>query len=242
MTRALLGIGITIQVIALLSIKVPTPLSWQQGWLALSVASLIGIGFVVAAGVTAKGRAAFQIFAFLGSVAGAIGWGSWILVALTSEQGDPVINITGMLCLVGWALTFGAVLVECLSWVRPATSSNRTWAWAFTLAMIVLVAAAFAGSEFGGEAFFGPWLIGSIIVSIVVGTAQIATAWQSANTSSARSLSIAAGAVLLLGSVTLRFTAIILYLVLSIAAAIIELMSSHKSASARVASSETIEE
>lgn len=89
MYRVLLAIGVAIQVFAMLSIKVDTPLSWQAGWLTLSFASLIGIGFVVAAGIKAGPRPVFRTFAYAGSVAGAIGWASWILVALTSEKGRP---------------------------------------------------------------------------------------------------------------------------------------------------------
>lgn len=226
MTRTLLAVGVAIQALALASIKIDTPLSWQAGWIALSLASLLGIGFVVVAAVTAKQRPAFRTFAFLGSAAGAVGWASWLLVALTSEQGDPVINITGLLCIVGYALTFGAVVVGFMpaKWAR--SKSHYTWAWVFALIIAAFQAATYLHYVFGSDEYSSGWFFATITLPFAIGVAQIALAVRAQTESIARPMSIASGIVLVIGSLMFSSMAAWLSIGLSVAATITELQQS----------------
>lgn len=233
MYRLLLAIGVAIQVLAMLGTKIDTPLSWQAGWLALSFTSLVGIAFVVAAGIKAGPKPVFRTFAFAGSLAGMIGWASWILVTLFEEKGDPVINITGLLCVVGWALTACAVATAVVAGFGGKDESRRTWAWLFALLI-------FANEAFFYVFYIDPsdparlevfWL--TLLAPIVIGATQIAMGLRSRTKSIAKPLSIASGVFLLA-----PFSPALLALLCSIVAAVVEFNSADMNA----AFNETIEE
>lgn len=198
MNRLLFAVGVTIQLIALAAVKIPTPLSWRNGLIAVCVTSVIGIGVVIAAGVKAGDRPVFRTLVFLGSVAGLIGWASWLVVALTSEESDPVINITGMFCVVSWVITGCAALALVFDSALQNPTSNHTWAWLFaflivaTEAFSVLLYVDFSVLPSTGMVAF------SMLLPVVVGAVQIAMALRVPTRGTAKTLSLISGAVMII--------------------------------------------
>lgn len=98
----------------------------------------LSTGFLIAAVVAAlvQAVAAWALPArwplLLGAVLSAVGWGSWVLVALTSEPNDPVINITGLLAASGLVTSVAAMLGQ---WAGAAGRRPR----AFVFAVLYLV-------------------------------------------------------------------------------------------------------
>ncbi len=80
----------------------------------------IGVGAsVVCLGAAVRGRGQRALFipGTLSALLSGLGWGSWLLVGLSSSPDDPVINITGLLVLPGLLLGFIAlVLVHWVAW------------------------------------------------------------------------------------------------------------------------------
>lgn len=236
MYRLLFAVGVMIQLIALAALKIPTPLSWCNGLIAISIASVIGIGVVIAAGVKAGDRPVFRTLVFLGGIAGLIGWASWLLVALTSEKGDPVINVTGMLCVVSWVLTCCAALALVFERVLKNPTSQHTWAWLFTPLIVAIEAVSFLPyADLSALPSTGTVLF-SMLLPVVVGALQIAMALRVPTRGTAKTLSIISGAVLIIPLLPGGLAAL-----LTFAAALIEFKSTKLGATSP-AINETIEE
>lgn len=75
----------------------------------------------------------------LGSVVSGIGWGSWIVVGLTAEPSDPVINVTGLLVDPGALLGLAAVgLLVFHKRISRAVTGPRTFGLAFGAIYLLL--------------------------------------------------------------------------------------------------------
>lgn len=72
--------------------------NWLVSGIIGIIAGLIGIAYAFKSRWDNVSRSFFGI----ASLAVAIGWGSWAVIAPISQANDPVINITGMLAPAGW--------------------------------------------------------------------------------------------------------------------------------------------
>jgi hypothetical protein len=96
-------------------------------------APLLSTGLLIAAVVAAviQAAATWALPArwplLLGAGLSAVGWGSWVLVALTSEPNDPVINITGLLVASGLLMSVAAMFGQ---WAGAAGDRPRAFLFA----------------------------------------------------------------------------------------------------------------
>lgn len=100
----------------------------------------------------------------LGAVLSTVGWGSWVLVALTSEPNDPVINITGLLVASGLVTSAAAMLGQ---WAGAAGRRPR----AFLFAGLYLAVVALDWLNLGFLSSLPVALISGSLLSALLGTA-----------------------------------------------------------------------
>lgn len=113
------------------------PLPWRPsevgGWCLITLASLALalFEFRLPDSLSLRGPA------IIGAWMSLVGAASWVLVALTTSQGDPVINITGLLSFVGVPLLSFSLFLASVS-DGFSKAARYSWGLPFALAQGVL--------------------------------------------------------------------------------------------------------
>ncbi|GAB3707912.1 hypothetical protein [Corynebacterium nasicanis] len=195
--RTLLLTGLLFQ-IAVIALYVLASLSLAgrgNPWVVAGAAGIVGSVICLVGAIRGREKRAPFILGVLGALLSGIAWGSWVVVGLTSELGDPVINITGLLVVPGLVLGF---IAWVLTSARPVERSGALW---FGLAYVVLIgvemALLFSGAE---QSYLLITLLFFALAAWQVGRTHLSPA-EPARLS--RTLSLVGGYLVLLTSVSL---------------------------------------
>lgn len=86
----------------------------SMNWLVAGVVGIVAGIFGIAYALARDWDIASKIWFIIGSIGVMIGWGSWVVIAPTTQASDPVINITW------FAATLGCFLQVLLAMQKPA--------------------------------------------------------------------------------------------------------------------------
>lgn len=211
-------------------------------WIAVGIVGVV-VSVAQLAGAVRAGNTAARWLAGIGAVISGIGWGSWLVVGLTADPGDPVINVTGLLIVPGALFSLIALVVLLVGTrMDRFTSTGRTYTGAFASVAVLLLLAKAAVRLYSIRAMdqFGPQIyseevttpdpfavlmwagLGLTVIAVAVGIIQIITAIRSGAPEQARMSSGIAGALLIVGSLLLAMFLWPLSVVLSVAAVVVE--------------------
>ncbi|MEJ5927997.1 hypothetical protein WG915_05110 [Corynebacterium sp. H128] len=203
MTYRLLLAGLTLQAIAaLVFLGSGFGLSWPARLIVPSVLALLGSAVVLFSVYRKHTVGTPKALAIVGSLLNLPGWGSWLLVALTSEPGDPVINITGLLAVVGFVITafalFGAIVQP---WLERA---QYRFTWAALFLALQLAAQAFTWYRYSNQALdtaLQDWFIPLLLVPVFIGGIQLLVATNVKHNPHAKILSTIGAVLCMLGAI-----------------------------------------
>lgn len=223
-------------------------LPFSDPWVAAGALGLVASVAQLAGSVTLgsagnAGNAVAGVLASLGAVISGIGWGSWLVVGLTADPGDPVINVTGLLIAPGVLFSLIALVVLLISGrVSRATSLERTYAGVFGGATVLLFVARvterflsarameelstqIGNEEFNDPGFYEIYLWAGVVLSVIafaVGVMQIVIAVRSSAPTQARMFSGIAGVSVITGGLLLSIALWPLSILLSMSAVAVE--------------------
>lgn len=211
-------------------------------WIAVGIVGLL-VSFAQLAGAVGAGNTTAGWLAGIGAVISGIGWGSWLVVGLTADPGDPVINVTGLLIVPGVLFSLIALVVVLVgARMGGFTSSGRTYAGAFASATALLLLLKVTVRFFAYRAIdqSGPQTYSDevttpdpfavlmwaglvlTVIALAVGIIQIITAMRSGAPDQARMSSGIAGVLVIVGSLLLAMFLWPLSILLSVAAVVVE--------------------
>lgn len=184
--KYVLLISLAVHVLATIIFFAALPMPF--GLLALSAAGVAATLAYVAAACFGLASLPLKVLGVLAALVGTVGWGSWILVELTSEPGDPVINITGILILPS------AVMTAIATIARYVPRQSTTFGWVHAIVMLI----GWAYSMY--TTFVDSWsdtfaLFGGQLVVMAAATSLFIIASSARVPSPARVIALAAGAL-----------------------------------------------
>lgn len=195
-------VGFSMGVLGLIPLDDPFPLIGAVG-MVISVAQLVGA-------ITSERPAAGWI-AGLGALVSGVGWGSWLVVGLTADPDDPVINIAGLLIDPGAVLALIALVVLAFSSrLSEIASGDRTRAGVFAIVVTVLAVIRFALYSRYDYDYPVEWVPTIVflqmllpLIAVVTGIYQMVIAAKCRAPQAARTLSGAASVLLVAGTLAL---------------------------------------